>query len=105
MLASPFPRTGASRKENHAPEAGGAAAAAALAAGVVGVGLGLLRRLHARSASLAWQLSETRSELESKSSQLNELLEELACTRCVKVSQHPPPPLSLLAQHALPWLS
>jgi hypothetical protein len=72
---------------------------------VVGVGLGLLRRLHARSASLARQLSETRSELESKSSQLNELLEELACTRCVMVSQHPQAPLSLLAQHALPWLS
>lgn len=58
-----------------------AAAGAALVVGAASVGLKLLHRLHTRSCELARQLSDTRSELDSKSSQLSEVMEELACTR------------------------
>lgn len=98
MSTSLPPPTAASAKEKHTP-AGGGAAAAAVAASVVGVGLGLLRRLQARSASLTRQLSETRSELDSKSSQLSEVMEQLASTRCVEILQ---PRRRLRARHA--WL-
>jgi hypothetical protein len=66
----------AGAKENRVPAA---ELGAVLVAGAAAVGAALLKRLHARSAELARQLSETRSELESKSSQLSELAEELEC--------------------------
>lgn len=75
MPALPQP---AGSKENRVPAA---EIGAVLAAGAAAVGFGLLRRLHCRSCDLARQLSETRSELESKSSQLSELMDELETTR------------------------
>ena len=70
----------AGSKENSAP-VGAEHLGLALAAGVAAGGVGLLR-LHSRSCELARQLSQTRSELESKSSQLSEVMEELQTTRC-----------------------
>ena len=71
----------AGTKENRAPPA--AAAPVALLAGcAISVGAGLLRHLHSRSCDLARQLTQTRSELHSKASQLSEVMEELQCTRC-----------------------
>jgi hypothetical protein len=73
----------AGTKENRAPPAAATAAPVALLAGcAISVGAGLLRHLHSRSCDLARQLTQTRSELQSKSSQLSEVMEELQSTRC-----------------------
>lgn len=69
-------RPAGASKENSAPPQ------VALLAGVcAAAGGALLRHLQTRSRELQRELSQTRSELESKSSQLSEVLEELAATK------------------------
>lgn len=72
----------AGAKENRVPAGGGGGPlAGALACGVAVAGGALLHLLQKRSGELQKQLSQTRSELESKSSQLSEALAELEHTR------------------------
>lgn len=75
---------GGHSKENRAPTSGGGGGALGglLAAGVAVAGSVLMRHLHSRSCELARQLTATRSELESKSSQLSDALQELEAARC-----------------------
>lgn len=85
FLPSRRPLTaGAHSKENRAPASsgGGGALGGLLAAGVAVAGSVLMRHLHSRSCELARQLTATRSELETKSSQLSDALHELETARC-----------------------